>query len=280
MPRQVKRAVAALHDRYASTAPRSLHRGDDALVAAVRAGFGALRRRGGLGCGAICAYMADAAAQRLDGQPGDECLPDASLAASLAHADACGERWRGMTEGAMSEELNWDHAAAGHPGGRASTVERAATAKERAAIARRSTSSPAPSLVARYTITPRSDGHFRLTGTLAGTVEQTCVVTLEPLTNDVARDLRVDFWPETEYARAERRRSRRDDEPDMEPIVAGRIEVGRIVFECLAGAIDLFPRKPGATFERRPTEGGGRPSPRGLSPHWPRSRPKRVTGRA
>jgi hypothetical protein len=25
--------------------------------------------------------------------------------------------------------------------------------------------------------------------------------------------------------------------------------VGRVVFQCLAGAIDLFPRKPGVTFE-------------------------------
>ena len=35
-----------------------------------------------------------------------------------------------------------------------------------------------------------------------------------------------------------------DDEPEIEPIVAGQIEVGRVVFECLAGAIDPFPRKP------------------------------------
>jgi hypothetical protein len=46
------------------------------------------------------------------------------------------------------------------------------------------------------------------------------------------------------------------DEPDLEPIVAGRIEVGRVVFQTLAGAIDLFPRKPGVTFEPPEPEAG------------------------
>ena len=32
--------------------------------------------------------------------------------------------------------------------------------------------------------------------------------------------------------------------------MAGQIEVGRIVFECLAGAIDPFPRKADAALER------------------------------
>ena len=39
-------------------------------------------------------------------------------------------------------------------------------------------------------------------------------------------------------------------EPDPEPIVAGQIDVGRVVFECLAAAIDPFPRKPDAALDR------------------------------
>jgi hypothetical protein len=48
------------------------------------------------------------------------------------------------------------------------------------------------------------------------------------------------------------------DEPDLEPILGGRIRVGRVVFESLAAAIDLFPRKPGVTFESpdRPADDG------------------------
>ena len=40
-----------------------------------------------------------------------------------------------------------------------------------------------------------------------------------------------------------------DEEPEPEPIVAGQIDVGRVVFECLAAAIDPFPRKPDATLD-------------------------------
>jgi hypothetical protein len=89
------------------------------------------------------------------------------------------------------------------------------------------------------------------------------VVTLEPLLNDVAASFKVDFWPETEMPEPSGGAvDMQEDEADLEPIVAGRIEVGRVVFESLAGAIDLFPRRPGVTFEQ-PEDGGGssRPSP-------------------
>jgi hypothetical protein len=41
-----------------------------------------------------------------------------------------------------------------------------------------------------------------------------------------------------------------DDEPEPEPIVAGQVAVGRIVFECLAAALDPFPRAPDAALDR------------------------------
>jgi hypothetical protein len=59
----------------------------------------------------------------------------------------------------------------------------------------------------------------------------------------------VDYWPEPDIPAPSGGVLDVHDEPDLEPIVAGRIQVGRVLFECLAGAIDLFPRKPGATFE-------------------------------
>ena len=90
---------------------------------------------------------------------------------------------------------------------------------------------------------------MQVSGTLEAEVEQTCVVTLEPLVNHVAESFSVDYWPETDMPEPSGGELDMHDEPDLEPIVAGRIEVGRVVFECLAGAIDLFPRKPGVTFE-------------------------------
>ena len=73
--------------------------------------------------------------------------------------------------------------------------------------------------------------------------------------------------PELRLVRAgEPRRDGRDVDlagADLEPIVGGRINVGRVVFESLAGAIDLFPRKPGVTLEetRAAPEGGTSDSP-------------------
>jgi hypothetical protein len=80
-------------------------------------------------------------------------------------------------------------------------------------------------------------------------MEQTCVVTLEPLLNDVAATFKVDYWPETDMPEPSGGEVDFNEDTDLEPIAGGRIEVGRIVFQALAGAIDLFPRKPGVTFE-------------------------------
>jgi len=40
-----------------------------------------------------------------------------------------------------------------------------------------------------------------------------------------------------------------DDAPEPEPIVAGQIAVGRVVFESLAAALEPYPRKPGAVLD-------------------------------
>ncbi len=154
----------------------------------------------------------------------------------------------------MTEVLDWDHAIQDIPEA-GLRVEKNATVKERENIARALDLVACSSLHASYTINPTGDGHFRLAGTLQARVEQTCVVTLEPLTNHVAEAYGVDFWPEGQLPSPSGGLIDVHEEPDMEPIVAGRIEAGRIIFECLAGAIDLFPRKPGATFELPPNPG-------------------------
>lgn len=148
----------------------------------------------------------------------------------------------------MTVELAWEHFVQDIPETGLS-VERTATQEEREAVARSLDLVACTSLTARYTIAPRTQGHFRLTGTLEARVEQTCVVTLEPLTNEVAASFGVDYWPETELPAPDGGALDMNDEPDLEPIVGGKIAVGRVVFESLAGGIDLFPRKAGATFD-------------------------------
>lgn len=148
----------------------------------------------------------------------------------------------------MTGELSWDHVAEDIPE-TGLEIERTASPDELQAMARALELVACSGLTVRYKLTPQSQGHYRLAGTLDAQVEQTCVVTLEPLTNAIAEKIDIDFWPETEMPAPDSGEVDLHDEPDLEPIVAGRIPVGRIVFQCLAAAIDLFPRKPGATFD-------------------------------
>lgn len=148
----------------------------------------------------------------------------------------------------MAEELDWDHAVQDIPE-TGLQVEREASPEQCERIARALDLVACTSLTARYALAPRGEGHYRLTGTVKARIEQSCVVTLEPLTNEVAESFSVDYWPETEIPEPEGGIVDVHDEPDLEPIVGGRLLVGRVIFESLAGAIDLFPRKPGVAFE-------------------------------
>jgi hypothetical protein len=162
----------------------------------------------------------------------------------------------------MLGELAWEHAVQDVPEEDLAVV-RSASPEECEAIARSLELLGCRNLSVRYALVPRGRGHFHLSGSLQAQIEQTCVVTLEPLLSDVTASFKVDYWPETEMPEPSGGAvDMQEDEADLEPIVAGRIEVGRVVFESLAGAIDLFPRKPGVTFEQ-PEDGGGssRPSP-------------------
>ena len=148
----------------------------------------------------------------------------------------------------MPDELVWEHVVQDIPGA-GLTVERSASSDEREAIARALDLVACSGMTARYAVAPKGDGHVHVSGTVEAEVEQTCVVTLEPLVNQVADRFSVDYWPETDMPEPGGGAVDMHDEPDLEPIVAGRIEVGRVIFQCLAGAIDLFPRKPGVTFD-------------------------------
>jgi hypothetical protein len=149
----------------------------------------------------------------------------------------------------MPDEIAWEHAVHDIPEA-GLRVERSATAAECEAVARSLDLLACRRLTARYTVTPKAGGLVHASGSVEAEVEQACVVTLEPLVNEVADNFRVDFWPETEMPEPSTGGPLEgDDEAELEPIVGGRIEIGRVIYQCMAGAIDLFPRKPGVTFE-------------------------------
>jgi hypothetical protein len=154
----------------------------------------------------------------------------------------------------MLGELAWVHAVQDIPED-GSSVERTASLAECEAVARALDLLGCKSLTARYTLSRRGGGHVHLSGTVRAEVEQSCVVTLEPLLNEVQESFSVDYWPEGEMPEPTGGEVDMSDQPDLEPIVAGRIEVGNVVFQAVANGIDLFPRKPGVAFEP-PAPGG------------------------
>lgn len=102
---------------------------------------------------------------------------------------------------------------------------------------------------------PVKGGTVHVTGRIWGKVEQTCVVTLDPLTADFEEEIDVIFAPPSqirELAESVDEDVESDEEtPDPpEPIVGGFIDIGRLATDALFLGIDPYPRKPDAVFEQ------------------------------
>jgi len=92
---------------------------------------------------------------------------------------------------------------------------------------------------------------LRVTGTVSASVRQACVVTLDPVDNEIEEAVDVVFAPGHEAAAPEVVLS-----PDgaagasepPEPLVNGIVDLGAVAIEFLMLGIDPYPRKPGAVF--------------------------------
>jgi hypothetical protein len=91
-----------------------------------------------------------------------------------------------------------------------------------------------------------------VTGRVNARVRQTCVLTLDPLENDISEPVRVVFAPAGAAVAApeitEAVLAADDDDPP-EPLVDGRTDLGPLATEFLVLAVDKYPRKPGAEFQ-------------------------------
>jgi Large ribosomal RNA subunit accumulation protein YceD len=161
-------------------------------------------------------------------------------------------------------DLTWDYATREIPDSGLSR-QREAAPDELARIVRTLDLVACNVLRAEYTIKPSVAGRYRLAGSLHAEITQACVVTLEPVVSTIEEGFDVTFWPQEDIPAPESGAVDLDDEPEPEPIVAGQIAVGRVVFETLAAAIDPFPRKPDASLDRHET------APPGVSESKPES---------
>src|ERR1700677_3724556 len=103
-------------------------------------------------------------------------------------------------------------------------------------------------------VTPERGGRVHVTGRVRARVGQTCVVTLDPIENDIDEAIDLIFAPPEqipELADLVDEAAESDVEiPDPpEPIVNGVIDLGRLATDALFLAIDPYPLKPDAVFE-------------------------------
>jgi len=103
-------------------------------------------------------------------------------------------------------------------------------------------------------VTPKSGGRFHVTGQVRARVGQTCVVTLDPVENDIDEEVDLIFAPPEQIpdlADLVDEAVESDVEiPDPpEPIVNGVIDLGRLATDALFLAIDPYPRRSDAVFE-------------------------------
>jgi hypothetical protein len=151
-------------------------------------------------------------------------------------------------------------------------IDLVADGKVRAALAEAAGLRDLPRLEASFDIRRRGAAGLRVEGEVSATVGQTCVVTLEPIENEVSESIDLAFSPTVGAAAVpesgETVMTFSEAEPP-EPLVGGSVDLGAIAVEFLMLGIDPYPRKPGAVFEtpaHAAEEGQGAASPFAASP--------------
>lgn len=128
----------------------------------------------------------------------------------------------------------------------------AADGDVRAAAARIAGLRDLPRLEAKFDVTLHGADGLHVTGVVSATVGQSCVVTLEPLSNDIEEAVDLVFVPQALPAAGDDDAQAQRPTPkwnDPEPLIDGALDLGAIATEFLLLGLDPYPRKPDAVFE-------------------------------
>jgi uncharacterized metal-binding protein YceD (DUF177 family) len=111
-----------------------------------------------------------------------------------------------------------------------------------------------PSASASLDLVLKRGGRVHVTGRVRARIGQTCVVTLDPIENEIDEDIDLMFAPPEQISQLsdlveEAGESDMEIPDPPEPIVDGVIDLGRLATDALFLAVDPYPRKPGAVFE-------------------------------
>lgn len=118
---------------------------------------------------------------------------------------------------------------------------------ERTALAKRFDLIDIPRLEAHLTLKPESDDAIHVTGDINAEIVQQCIVSLEPITNNLNIGVDLLLIPG----------KKKNDEPEdfsgdmnaeIDTYTNGKIDLGELVVQQLGVNIDLYPRKPNAAL--------------------------------
>lgn len=103
-------------------------------------------------------------------------------------------------------------------------------------------------------VTPKGRGRFQVEGRVRARIGQTCVVTLDPIENDIDEAIDLIFAPAEQIPELsdliDDGAESSEAIPDPpEPIENGFIDLGRLATDALFLGIDPYPRRPDAVFE-------------------------------
>ncbi len=107
---------------------------------------------------------------------------------------------------------------------------------------------------ASFDLAPMRQGRVHVTGRVKARIGQTCVVTLDPIENEIDEAIDLIFAPPEQIPALadlvdEAATSDAEIPDPPEPIAAGMIDLGRLATDALFLGVDPYPRKPGAIFE-------------------------------
>lgn len=108
-----------------------------------------------------------------------------------------------------------------------------------------------PQLQATFDLARHGMDGLRVIGHVSATVGQNCVVTLDPLDNEVSEEVNLVFARPSAPLSGEEEIDRADliELGDPEPLTGDRIDLGALATEFLILGIDPYPRKPDAIFQ-------------------------------
>jgi len=107
-------------------------------------------------------------------------------------------------------------------------------------------------LTFNYRLDHGGGGRVHLTGRLHANVTQTCVVSLDPVEANLDVPVEVEFWPVSLIDELERS-TEEPGNPGLldwpEAVVDGRIDLGPVIYETLATALEPYPKREGISFD-------------------------------